>query len=94
MNVYEDENIYRIFFTEYGDYQDMESLFEKFNHKINAVIHKKIDGPYSRIWVISIHNCEYKLVVDEAYGSSIVAESDISKEKLKLLTPLIEEFIN
>lgn len=93
MTVYENENIYRLFFNQYENYDDMESFFDKFKTELNAVVIDKIDGPYSRIWKILIDNIGFKLIVDDSYGSSIVAENEVSKEKLKFLYSIIDRFI-
>lgn len=38
MTIYENEDIYRLFFNEFVNYEDMEALFETFRTKLNAVI--------------------------------------------------------
>lgn len=93
MNSYENKNLYRLFFNDFPNYEDMENLFEKFKNELNAIVIDKIDGPYSRIWKIIIADSEYTLIIDEDYGSSIVADKEISINNLKELSSLILKFI-
>lgn len=93
MTIYDNENIYQLFFNELANYEDMEVLFRRFENNLNTVLIEKLDGPYSRIWKILINENEYKLVIDESYGSYLIAEKEISKVGLKKLLPLIEKFI-
>jgi C4-type Zn-finger protein len=94
MNSYENKNLYRLFFNNFPNYEDMESLFEKFENELNAMVIDKIDGPYSRTWKIIIADSEYTLIIDEDYGSSIVADKEISINNLKELSSLIAKFIS
>lgn len=94
MTIYVNENVYQLFFDEFGNYEDMESFFQRFKENLNAKVIAKLDGPYSRIWKILIHENEYKLVIDEDYGGYLIAEKEVSITELKKITPLIEKFIN
>lgn len=94
MTIYEDENVLQLFFDELDSYNDMENLYVRFKINLNAEIVEKIEGPYSRIWIISIDKTEYKLTIDEDYGSFLTAEKEVSILELKKITPLIEKFIH
>lgn len=83
----------RIYFTELGGYDDMELLYERFEKNLNAKVYHKIEGPYSKIWKIAIRSEKFKLIVDEDYGSMLVAEDSGSIELAKNLEKELEKFI-
>jgi hypothetical protein len=93
MHSFEDNAGFTIFFSEFGGYDDMEFLFERFEKNLNAKVYDKIEGPYSKIWLITINGEKFKLVVDEDYGSMLVAEESKSIETVKSLINKIEKFI-
>jgi len=94
LSQYQDKEKFRIFFSELEFYEDMEILAQKFVDNLNAKVIDKLDGPYSRIWFIEIDIHLFKLIIDESYGSSIVAEKAPDIDALKELMPLIEKFIH
>jgi hypothetical protein len=82
-----------IFFTELEGYDDINELFERFSKNLHAVVFDKINGPYSRIWFLKMQGETFKLIVDDPYGSSLVAESESAIQKLIELVPVIEKFM-
>lgn len=93
MHYFETHNEIKIFFNEFGEYNDIEKLFEKFKLNLDAKLEDKLDGPYSRIWKIVIQDEEFKLVVDEVYGSMLVAKTPSAIKKAKELLEKIKVFV-
>ncbi|EHQ24575.1 hypothetical protein [Mucilaginibacter paludis] len=94
MHCFESKEIIKIFFDELINYDNAEELFERFEANLNANLIEKIDGPYSRIWIISIQDVIFKLVIDEDYGSMLVGESDEAIFKAKEIYSELEKFIH
>jgi hypothetical protein len=93
MRYFEDDNKLFLYFSEFDNYDDSELLFQRFQDRLGAFLIKKIYGPYSRIWLIKIHDLDFKLIIDEDYGSMLVAEDNNSIVLLKKLMNEIELFI-
>jgi len=85
---------FEILFSDLEFYDDMEVLAQRFVDNLSAKILERLDGPYNRIWFIEIDNKVFKLIIDENYGSSIVANKEPEISCLIELMPLIEKFIH
>ncbi len=89
MQTYDKEK-FLVFFNDLSSYEDLETIFSILEKKFDTVLIDKLDGPYSRIWTISINNEEMYLINNEPYGNSIEARNDNSKEQLKKILPNLE----
>jgi len=61
------------------DWEGFDKLIEYMGNEFEAVVLEKIEGPYSRRYILSAKGKEFELIHDDGYGNYLLAPTKESE---------------
>lgn len=78
-------------FIDLEDWEDFDKIFDILKKKFTIELVEQIDGPESRVWIMTIDGLDFSLH-NNPYGNYLKPRGKESESFLQKMTPLLMQF--